>query len=91
MLVNFRPRAFVDPEIMQPRFAQRGLIQLQLLVKRQVAAPELLHKEVVHNPSGFNQLGQRFLVARGEAGEIDFQRCWRKARRHLVKFIGVGK
>ena len=46
--------------------AQRLLIQLQLVVKRQIAAPELLHKNVVDNPRGFNQLGQRFLVTRAE-------------------------
>src|SRR6478609_9575970 len=38
VLVNFRPRALVDPEVMQTRLSQRCFVLLELVIKSRVAA-----------------------------------------------------
>jgi hypothetical protein len=62
VLINFRPRAFVDPEVMQACLTERSLVLLELLVKRQIAAPELLHEKVIHHLRCLNQLDESLLV-----------------------------
>ena len=71
----------------RPRLAQRRFILLELLVERQIAAPELLHEDVVDNACSLNQLDQRFLVSFGKACSVHLERCRRKARRHALQFV----
>src|SRR5205823_3712356 len=87
VLVDLRPRALVDPEIMQPRLAQRRFVLLELLVERQIAAPELLHEDVVHNACSLDQLDQRFSVSFGKACSVHLEWCRRKAGSHAPQFV----
>jgi hypothetical protein len=47
----------------QARLAQRRRVLLELRVEILVAAPELIHEDVVQNLGGVDQLGERFLIA----------------------------
>src|SRR6202040_1532010 len=58
-VIQERPWTLVDPEILQPRFAQRRLVLLQPGVESQITAPILDHEDVVHDAARFNQLDQR--------------------------------
>ena len=81
--IQVGPRAFVEPEVVQPRLAQRRRVLLQFRVERAIAAPELVHEEVVEDARGFHQFGQRLAVAGGQRGVIPyFQRTG--AKRALI-------
>src|ERR1700683_2794005 len=69
-LINFRPRAFVNREIMFLFRAERSAVVAKLLVGGQVVAPKLLHENYVHEAGSGNELDESFLVTGGEGGRI---------------------
>ena len=64
--VEVRPRAFIQPEILQPCAAQRRLVLLQLLQLRMAARPQLIDENIVQNACGTHQFGEGRAIARGE-------------------------
>src|SRR5262249_647879 len=90
VFVDLRPRALVDPEVMQASAAKRRFVRLQLLVKLNISTPELLKEDVIHNAGTFNELDQRFLVSVGNLAAVDLQPRRRKSRSHLLEFFQSG-
>src|SRR5262249_17516658 len=87
VFVDLRPRALVDPEVMQASLAQRRFVLLKLPVKFQISRPQLLEENVVDYASGFNQLDQCFLISGGELAGVNFQARGRKSSSHLLEFF----
>ena len=90
VIVEIAPRAFVEPEIVQARLAERRGVLLQFGVELAIAAPELVHEEVVEHAGGFHEFGQGLAVAGGERGGIVLQGDGRETRAHLFELIQVG-
>ena len=90
VIVEIAPRAFVEPEIVQALLAQRRGVLLQFGVQLAIAAPELVHEEVVEHARGFDQFGQRLAVAGGERGGIVLRGHGRETRAHLFQLIQIG-
>ena len=90
MIVDLGPRRLVQPEIIQPGFAQGSSISPQLGVERVIAAPHLREENIVQHARGLNQLRQRPSVARRKLGHIHAQIGRLEARDHLLKLRKIG-
>ena len=64
MFVQVRPRTFIEQNILQPRFAKGGRIRPQLLLQRQIPAPDLLKENVVYHAAGLNQFNECITISR---------------------------
>src|ERR1700751_1640222 len=87
ILVDVGPGPFIDPEIVQPGLAERRRIELQSRIQEWIANPKLLHEDVVEDPRRLEQFDQRLAVSGGEAVDVDAERRWRKASRHLLELL----
>ena len=63
---------------------------LELLLKREVAAPELPHEQWIEHARRLNQLAQGFLIPGGEGRYVYLQWRRHKTCRHLIQLIEVG-
>ncbi len=83
--VQIRPRAFVEPEVVETFLGERRGVLAELFVQGAVAAPELVHEHQVEDARGLYQLWQGLAVAGGEPGLIDGQRDGREAGAHFFQ------
>ena len=90
VIVEIAPGAFVEPEIVQALLAEGRGVLLQFGVEVAIAAPELVHEQVVEHAGGFDQFGQGFTVAGGERGGIVLRGHGRETRAHLFQLIQIG-
>ena len=90
VVVQRGPRRFVEPEVVQPRLAERRRVALQPFVERVVAAPDLRHEDVVQHARRLDEFGQRLAVAPVQAGGVHAQLRGREARDHLFELWEVG-
>ena len=90
VLVEARPRAFVDAEIMQAGAAFGCQIARQVEEHGNVASPDLAQKEAVDDLRGFNELHENFPVVRGEFRDVggEIGRC--EPCSHLLETGGLG-
>ena len=72
MLVNFRPRALVEPKVVQARLSERRFILLESSIEPRVAAPELPHEQWIEDACRLNQLAQGLLISGGERRQSTF-------------------
>jgi len=64
MIVEIRERPLVQPERLQPRFAERRLVLFQTFVHRMISGPDLSQENIIEYARCLNQLCQRLHVTR---------------------------
>ena len=88
--VEIAPRAFIQPEVVQPRLAERRGVFLELRVEVAIGAPELVHENEIEDLRCVDEFGERLTVAGRELRGVvlDFDR--RKAGGHLLELRKIG-
>ncbi len=88
--VQIGPGAFVEPEIMGARFAQRVCGAGQRRVPGAAAAPKLVHEREVQDARGLHEFGEGLAVPGGQRRFIVFQLHGRETRAHLLQVGEIG-
>src|SRR5215470_3803913 len=80
VVVETRPWAIVDVEVMETLAASSAFVGLQLLLERVVAAPDLTQEQRIEQLRRGDDLVERLPVLRRELRGVSSQRGRRKAR-----------
>jgi hypothetical protein len=91
-VIEARPRALVDQEVVQARLPERRAIARQLDEQGRIAGPDLLEEQPVHQAGRLDHLRKRRCLIRGQRADVRADLDGREAGDHLLelRFRGHG-
>jgi hypothetical protein len=84
-VIDPRPRAFIDQEVVQPRLAFRRPVANQIEQHRLVPIPDLPEEQRVDDLRCFDELRQHKAIRLGKAGQIHSEIGWRESVGHPLE------
>ena len=90
VIVQVRPRSFIQIEVVQPGLAQRRSVLPEPRTEPRIAAPELLEEDAIDDLRGLDELRERPLDAWSELRRIGVELRGREPDDHAIQLRKIG-